>query len=161
MCGRIMFSYHHTQSVLWIKWWYGGQYSRDHSSPQRAPTGRLPWQFQNRIESAAWWSRRGVRIDRHRYMTRWHQMLNSFPNLSPGFPYNHWSNFSVSSVHNGSGPFLRVRVCVRTAQLSNSLFGLWITPNHDCGYGSLVNSQPVWIEMGVSGSPSRSIHIFI
>ena len=65
------------------------------------------------------------------------------------------------SVSNGSGPSLRVRVRLQTGQLPNWRSGLSINPNCLLGYGSMVNSQPVWIGRVVSGSPSGSIYRFI
>ena len=65
------------------------------------------------------------------------------------------------SVSNGSGPSLRVRVRVQTEPLPNWESGSSIYPNCARRYGSMVNSQPVWIGQVVSGSPSGSIYRFI
>jgi len=48
-----------------------------------------------------------------------------------------------TSVSNGSGPSLRVRVRVQTELLPNWRSGSSINPNCPLGYGSMVNSQPV------------------
>ena len=64
------------------------------------------------------------------------------------------------SVSNGSGPSLQVRVRVQPEPLLNRLSGLSINPNRQLGYGSIVNSQAVWIGLVVSGSHSGSIHWF-
>jgi len=48
-----------------------------------------------------------------------------------------------SSVSNGSGPSLRVRVRVQTGPLPNWRSGSSINPNSPLGYGSMVNSQPI------------------
>jgi len=66
-----------------------------------------------------------------------------------------------SSVSNGSGPSLWVRVRVQTKPLPNWRSESSINPNCLLGYGSMVNSQPVWIGRVVSGSPSGSIYRFI
>jgi len=78
----------------------------------------------------------------------------------------HWNaaqiaRFAKSSVTNGSGPSLRVRVRVQTEPLPNWRSSSSIDPNYPLGYGSMGNSQPVWIGWVVSGSPSRSIYRFI
>jgi len=87
----------------------------------------------------------------------WHQSelcLNWTPIAHPFVCHLH-------SVSNGSGPSLRVRVRVQTEPLPNWGSGSSINPNCPLGYGSMVNSQPVWIGRVVSGSHSGSIYRFI
>jgi len=48
-----------------------------------------------------------------------------------------------TSVSNGSGPSLWVRVRVQPKLLSNRQSGLSINPNCQLGYGSMVNSLPI------------------
>jgi len=63
-----------------------------------------------------------------------------------------------TSVRNGSEMSLQVRVQVWAKPLSNCRPGPSINPNRQPRYGSMVNSQPVWIGRIVSGLPSESIY---
>jgi len=65
----------------------------------------------------------------------------------------------IGSVRNSSGASLRVRV--QTETLPNWRSRWLINPNCPLVYGSMVNSQHVWIGRVVSGSPSKSIYRFI
>jgi len=76
--------------------------------------------------------------------------------------YNTWfDGWVIISVSNGSGLSLRVKVRVQTEPLPNWWSGMWINPNRQIGYRSMVNFQPVRIAQVVSGLPSRSIYRFI
>jgi hypothetical protein len=55
----------------------------------------------------------------------------------------HLMDWIISSVSNGSGPSLQVRVRVQTEPLPNWRSGSSINQNCPLGYGSMVNSQPV------------------
>jgi len=71
------------------------------------------------------------------------------------------SQFTIAGVSTGSGLSLPVRVQVQTEPLPNWRSRLSMNGNIQFGYGSMVNSQPVWIGQVVSGSPSGSIYRFI
>jgi len=75
------------------------------------------------------------------------------------YPLIYWI-LETASVSNGSGLSLRVRVEVQPEPLPNWRSGLSIYLNRQLGYGSMVNSQSIWIGQVVSGSPSGSIHRF-
>jgi hypothetical protein len=68
---------------------------------------------------------------------------------------------ATTSVSNGCGPSLRVRVWVQTEPLPNWRSGSSINPNCRLGYSSMVNSQHISIGRVVSGSHSGSIYRFI
>ena len=57
---------------------------------------------------------------------------------------------------NRCGPSLTVRVPVQTEPVEKWRSGLSINPDCPLRFGSMVTTQPVWIERVVSGSPSRS-----
>jgi hypothetical protein len=65
------------------------------------------------------------------------------------------------SVRNCSGPSLRIRVRVQTEPLPMWRSVLLINLSYPLGYSSMVNSQPVCIGWGDSGSPSGFIYRFI
>jgi hypothetical protein len=67
---------------------------------------------------------------------------------------------TVYSIRNSSEPSHRVRVRVQTEPFPNWWSGLSINLNCQLGYGSQVNSQPIWIGQVVSGSPCGSIYRF-
>jgi len=68
---------------------------------------------------------------------------------------------SSSSVSNGSRTSLRARVHDQTNPLPNYRSGMSVKLNCPLGYGSIVNSWPVWIGRVVSWSHSGSIYRFI
>jgi len=65
------------------------------------------------------------------------------------------------SVSNGSGPSLRVRDQVQTELLPNWQSGSSINLSHQLGYRLMIHSQPIWIELVVSGSPGGSFYRYI
>jgi len=64
-------------------------------------------------------------------------------------------------VSNCTRPSLRVQVQVQTKPVPNWRSRPWINPNCSPRYGSMVNSQPVWIGRAVSASPTGHIYRFI
>jgi len=93
-------------------------------------------------------------------------ILNQDPNHSDCWTeYTHWNRCVARcytrGVSKGSGPSLRVRVRIQTELLPNWCSQWSIDPNSPLGYGSMVNSQPVWIGWGVSGSIRGSIYRYI
>ena len=68
---------------------------------------------------------------------------------------------SLTSISNGSGPSLRVRVRVQSESFPNWRSRSLIKLNRPLGYGLMVYSQTVWIGLVVSGSPSGSSYRFI
>jgi len=75
----------------------------------------------------------------------------------------HCARFSkprLCTVRNGLGTSHLVRVWSQPQPLPNWPSGLSINPHSQLGYGSMVNSQLVWIGWVVTRSPSRSIQTF-
>jgi len=86
--------------------------------------------------------------------------LSSPPSINEAAQASKLENLTPS-VSNSSGPSLRVRVRVKTGPLPNWQSRLSINLYLQHGYGSMVNTQMVWLRRVVSGSPRGSIHRFI
>ena len=92
-----------------------------------------------------------------------------FPFEPVPFPDRWWRTWwqriqmmpGMLSVSNSSRLSVWVRVQVQTEPLPYWRSGLWLNPNRQLGYRSMVNSQPVWIGRAVRGLPSGPIQWFI
>ena len=98
-------------------------------------------------------------ISSSQYLTSVHGACNWLLDVWSLLPFRTWR--ITTSVHSGYGWSLQVRVWAQTKPLLNWLSRLSINPNRQLGYGSMVNSQPIWNGRVVSGSSCGSIYWFI
>jgi len=94
----------------------------------------------------------------HPGVVRQRDILSWLGSCGRGVWFKHWSRRCVSK---GSGRSIRVQVQVQIEPCPKWLSGLPTNRDLQLGYGSNVNSQPVWIGRVVSGSPSGYMYSFI
>jgi len=90
----------------------------------------------------------------------WWHCLMQIECIAYTHPISLLEDWLKGSVSNSSRPSRWVRVQIQTEPLPNCRSGLPINLNLQLEYGSMMNSQPVWIGQVVSGSPSGFIYRF-